>query len=95
MKEPKKSKHALAAAKEEIDVMRAARQFGCEMVMPLIDDNPCVDGRRRKDAIVTKLLPWDLKKWKAEHGANAKCYDKVGQGKEVKPALEAFMSVSS
>eukprot|EP00913_Durusdinium_trenchii_P012440 g11679.t1 len=45
-------------------VMKASD--GCEHVLPMIKAKPCVDGKIEKNAFVTKLLPWDLEKWKAK-----------------------------
>ena len=38
----------------------------CEQVLPLLEKDPCVKGHEQRNTFVTKLLPWDLLKWKAK-----------------------------
>ena len=38
----------------------------CEHVLPLLEKDPCVNGHEVSNAFVTKLLPWDLLKWKTK-----------------------------
>lgn len=61
----------------EMKVMKASD--GCEHVLPMIKAKPCVDGKIEKNAFVTKLLPWDLEKWKAKEAktltARKKCFE--------------------
>jgi hypothetical protein len=61
------------AAEHEISVMAAAKDHQCMNVLPLLDEDPCVDGERMINAFVTKLLPWDMDKWQREYEVNAEC----------------------
>jgi len=65
------------AAEHEISVMAAAKDHQCMNVLPLLDEDPCVDGERMINAFVTKLLPWDMDKWQREYEVNAECFDVV------------------
>lgn len=49
------------AAVHEIQVMTAAKH--CSHVLPLLDENPCIDGKQQVHAFVTKLYPYDFQKW--------------------------------
>lgn len=68
-------------AEKEIKVMAAAKKQHCEHVLPLIEESPCVGGKKQEYAIVTELMPWDLDKWSQEYGGDGKvpaaCYQKV------------------
>lgn len=65
------------AAEHEISVMAAAKEHQCMNVLPLLEEDPCVDGERMINAFVTKLLPWDMDKWQREYEINAECFDVV------------------
>ena len=61
------------AAEHEISVMAAAKEHQCKNVLPLLEEDPCVDGERMTNAFVTKLLPWDMDKWQREYEVDAEC----------------------
>ena len=69
------------AAEQEIEVMAAVKKQHCEHVLPLIEESPCVGGKKKEYAIVTELMPWDLDKWSQKYGGYGKvpqaCYQKV------------------
>jgi len=75
---------AEAAAVHEISVMEASTGHQCVNVLPLLEKDPCVDGKKMPNAFVTKLMPYDLDKWQREYEVNMECfqgiYDAVASG---------------
>lgn len=65
------------AAEHEIEVMSAAKEHHCQHVLPLIEKNPCINGTKHINAIVTKLLPFDFDKWQKDYKVPSKCYQRV------------------
>lgn len=59
------------AAVHEIEVMSAAKH--CSNVLPLLDENPCIDGKQQVHAFVTKLYPYDFQKWLNEYEIPDNC----------------------
>ena len=62
------------AAKHEMTVMSAAKKHHCEHVLPLVEKDPCFDGEKKINAIVTKLLRYDLRKYRKKHRVLKKCF---------------------
>lgn len=69
---------AEAAAVHEISVMEASTGHQCVNVLPLLEKDPCVDGKKMPNAFVTKLMPYDLDKWQREYEVNMECISVKG-----------------
>ena len=62
------------AAEHELIVMSAAKKHHCEHVLPLVEQDPCLDGEKKINAIVTKLLPYDLSKYRHRYRVLERCF---------------------
>ena len=69
---------AEAAAAHEISVMEASTGQQCVNVLPLLQKDPCVDGKKMPNAFVTKLMPYDLDKWQRNYEVNEECISVKG-----------------
>jgi hypothetical protein len=60
-------------AKVELAAFFWSQEHHCQHVLPLIEKNPCINGTKHINAIVTKLLPFDFDKWQKDYKVPSKC----------------------